>query len=1044
MKRAIEDSFPIVEINRLAIPERNAFKPIYQMHKWFARRASCVFRAILLGALKPLPLGKDGKPLKSGAQVIMEEFYKDHTNDPDTNGKVVLDPFMGGGTTIVESLRLGCNAIGIDLNPVAWFIVKTEIEPVDIEELKAAFKRLEQTKVEWSGKPLKETLLDLYKTKCPACGGEADIIYTFWVKSAICTSLDCQKQIPLYGDYIVSQKSPSIRYVPDCECPECKKSFDWELEPATMIGNPKLMVNSSKFSAGQGRGSVRWAYGHARKVPGGITGEANCPWCEKEIQPNTHNAKPKKKKVELSVLLCPKCEEVWQHRGSLDDQAICPSCKHNYNPKEGNIPDKGKSICSCGNVAKIIDSIRTLPEEQPLPIRPYGIEAFCAKCASSGKAKIKKEEANLGLFEEAQEEDIEIEEIDSEISDESDNPSIISKNKGKFFKRIDTADLALYQKACDSWEKNKSKLPYPKSEIPIGQETKRLHEHHYHHWNEMFNPRQLVGLATLLKCVSQEDSQRDREQLLLCCSATTDTNNLFTRFMAKRDSSGGQTAQGVFARHDFQPKTTICEQNIWGLDAGGIGSFLRRYWQTLQGIEFGYNTFDVVYSHNADKRIRNLKYQDRLFKGRNHKNNNTILCKSSKELGEVSDGSIDFVISDPPYSDNVNYSELGDFYYVWQRLILKISYPHFAAEITPKTDEVIKNQIQGKGDREFASDLTKVFCEANRILKPDGLFIFTFHHAEGSAWVSLLQSVCDAEFQIIAVYPVQSEGESSLHLMDKQAISYDLIHVCRKRGKTRNNNVKSWAGVRQTIRQKARDEIKIIEFGRYGNEPLSAMDRNIILIGKCLELYSEFYGKIVDYENKPVPLHTALEEIKMMVDQLTAEETAFPSELEEIDAPSYVYLTCLCDRREINSDEVHKATRGITEPSTLMESDLMVKGRAKRGRTYEVKLPLERLDVLKKKFGSGKIEEQQVSLFEDDLSVSKLTGNFIDSVHFLIALAESGESVVEWLEKFRGQRPAIRVALEYMSKKNKNFIEPVRKILNLIDERTLFTKPEES
>lgn len=43
--RAIEVSFPIVEINRLAVPERNASKPIYQMHKWFARRASCVFRA---------------------------------------------------------------------------------------------------------------------------------------------------------------------------------------------------------------------------------------------------------------------------------------------------------------------------------------------------------------------------------------------------------------------------------------------------------------------------------------------------------------------------------------------------------------------------------------------------------------------------------------------------------------------------------------------------------------------------------------------------------------------------------------------------------------------------------------------------------------------------------------------------------------------------------------------------------------------------------------------------------------------------------------
>jgi len=85
MKYAIEEGFPIIEINHLAVPERNAFKPIYQMHKWFARRASCVFRAILLGCLKPA--GTD----------IMEEFYKDHTNDPDTNGKVILDPFMGGG-----------------------------------------------------------------------------------------------------------------------------------------------------------------------------------------------------------------------------------------------------------------------------------------------------------------------------------------------------------------------------------------------------------------------------------------------------------------------------------------------------------------------------------------------------------------------------------------------------------------------------------------------------------------------------------------------------------------------------------------------------------------------------------------------------------------------------------------------------------------------------------------------------------------------------------------------------------------------------------
>ena len=96
--------------------------------------------------------------------------------------------------------------------------------------------------------------------------------------------------------------------------------------------------------------------------------------------------------------------------------------------------------------------------------------------------------------------------------------------------------------------------------------------------------------------------------------------------------------------------------------------------------------------------------------------------------------------------------------------------------------------------------------------------------------------------------------------MDKKAISYDLIHICRKRLPGKEIQKRSWAGIRQEIRHKAREEVQAIEAGRYGNESLSPADINIILIGKCLELYSRHYGAIVDHEGNEVNLKDALDD----------------------------------------------------------------------------------------------------------------------------------------------------------------------------------------
>jgi putative DNA methylase len=1003
-KRAIEEGFPIVEINRLAEPERNAFKPIYQMHKWFARRASCVFRAILLGALKPV--GPD----------IMEEFYKDHTHDPDTNGKVILDPFMGGGTTVVEALRLGCKVIGIDLNPVAWFIVKTEVEPVDLDELRAAFDRLAARQTA-SGEPVREERLSHYRTECPACGNsDADIIYIFWVKSAICTDAKCRKQVPLFPNYLVAQKTPSIRYYGDVRCsnPHCGKKFDWEIEPAALVGEARLMVASGLDGAGETRSNRRWAYAPAPdpKAPDAMARESHvtCPWCNQTIAPILSQKKTERKKVKLSVLHCPHCAEVWQYRGTIPETVTCPACRKEYLWEKGNVPDKGAFVCACGYRDKIIESIRKLPADQLLPMRMYALEGYCARCA--GGEEEENPEENGHLWQEATS-------VAAVSSPPLQNgPSLLSKNHGKFFNRVSVADEAPYQKACQRWEKEKETLPCPKQEIPEGYNTNQMIKHHYRYWHQMFNPRQLLCLAALLKAIKEESDIALQEQLLMCFSGSLDMNNVFTRYMPTRNSPGGQTAQGVFARHDFQPKITIAEQNVWGLEWGGIGTFSRRIDLILAGKEYLQRGWDVYCAGDGKERKRTV----RLTGGFSPSLSNSVeelaredgsvylAANDLRRAVKLSRVAVPLVVTDPPYAGNVNYAELSDFWYVWLREILHRRYDEFAPDHTPKQEEIIQNPTRRKTAEDFEDDLCEAFSVCRLAVPDDGLMVFTFHQSEDRAWESLLHAVCESGWEVAAIYPVHAEAGTAMPLMGTtKGITYDLVHVCRKRVSDSTIQKRSWAGIRQEIRQRAREEIQRIEAGRYGRG-LKGPDVNLILIGKCLELHSRHYGAVVTEETgveRALPLREALGEIRQMVDQLVSRDRPLPSELQYIDHESYVYLTAFCEKAEIKSDNVNKATRGIIEVDRLLEAGLMKRGRAKRGRTYEVYSPFERYKDLAEKFRDRQsLASATGNLFGEDLGAPRHSkALLIDKLHFLMGLAEAREDLGPWVSRWSGDLP---------------------------------------
>jgi adenine-specific DNA methylase len=237
----IETDFPIEKINPLAQREANAKRPIYMLHKWWARRLGCVFRTIVLASLIPAEEWQrlDEKARRQNADAWTWLYYrvchlgfaqKQSFCTPESHDghgcaeeliekyvkdKIVLDPFMGGGTTVVEALRLGCRVIGVDVNPVAWFIVKKSVEPVDLEKLDAAFKHLEET--------VAPDILKYYRTPCPKTSTSevsqghhlADVMYVFWVKTVNCAS--CGRKTRLFNNFRLATRKDEDYVV----CPNC-------------------------------------------------------------------------------------------------------------------------------------------------------------------------------------------------------------------------------------------------------------------------------------------------------------------------------------------------------------------------------------------------------------------------------------------------------------------------------------------------------------------------------------------------------------------------------------------------------------------------------------------------------------------------------------------------------------------------------------------------------------------------------------------------------------------------------------------------------
>lgn len=908
----LEVDFPILPINQVAIIEGNAGKPIYQMSKWWARRRSSVFRSMLIAAATKAPEDES-----HAAKLVWDNYYANHQKKGSFEHLKVADIFMGGGTTLVEGSRLGMQMIGNDLNPVAWFVVKQELAGVDLDEVRRLLVDIEADvkpqiipyyycdgpngeKGKWTHLATNQVMpsdfdpLLLTPEQRPEYSYEGpEILHTFLAKHGPCNMMGCGHRTPLMTSPLVAIKTLTVKAW-EHTCTECGLAFDVEAASARIAPDVPLYVSPDESPFGlldEKRGVI-------------------CPRCDHSKL--VRLGKSRNKKIQLSLLVHPEwlagtqkndshgneyggsaqdsadSSKHWNEarartirllevRGEVPEELTCPETRVSFRTgKGGGTAKPGAFTCSsCGTAQDVVSAIR--PTGKTAPFAAYAVQGY---------APLNQATKAYG---------------------------------GKFYTPFNTKLAEQYSAAGREWETLKEtelRDFWPRSEIPqsLRATVKDVitSGHGYKNWTDMFNSRQLLVHARLLKAILSvgEYSWEVREYVLGAFQQYLRGQCMFSFWHITKDHYAP-----ALSNSDYRPKMTVVEVGVFS--PIGYGNWSSAVRPILEGKEWANDPWELVPASTLTKINRELA--DRIT-GKSEKvypsdgvQEGTLTQGSSTELNCYVDGSVDLVITDPPFGDLVQYSELADFFYVWLRLALKEKYPDvFGGELSPKSLEAVANRFREPDDPDsfYRRLLTQCWREANRLLKPGGILAFTFHHSEDEPWVAVLESLFDAGYYLEATYPIRSdETKGDNAEFGAQKIEYDIIHVCRKR--TEEPTPVSWGRMRREVMADVRQLQVMLE--NHAKEGLPAADLQVIRRGKALEYFSRHYGKVFVDEGKPITVTDALVGINQLIDE-DADKGREPPPV-NAEPITRQFLRTFGTATEVKRDQLQKFLKGsITTP----------------------------------------------------------------------------------------------------------------------------------
>ena len=360
------------------------------------------------------------------------------------------------------------------------------------------------------------------------------------------------------------------------------------------------------------------------------------------------------------------------------------------------------------------------------------------------------------------------------------------------------------------------------------------------HWRELFTPRQLLVLFTLVKQVRTAHAEmlgkgvaEDRARALATYLAMAFGRLVIAFNKFARWRSGTQATEGVFDRQALKMTYDFSEINLLSNTQGCLPHALDREAYCIRELAKIGNP-SIVARGNAEK----LFHDDETF---------------------------DAVITDPPYYSSIYYADLSAFFYVWLKRLVGDLYPeHFTLPAPPKRREAVAQPSEHGGDAakakaHYQDMMRRSFAEARRVLKPGAPLVCVYAHRTTEGWATLIRALVEAGLTVTEAWPVQTESRGRVNALGAAALSDSIFFVARRREAAEIGQYE--AEVERELHAIARERVTTLWAGGKG---IGGADLLMAAVGAGLRAYTRFAK--VEYANgEAVPAERYLREVEGVV-----------------------------------------------------------------------------------------------------------------------------------------------------------------------------------